>query len=104
MLPTSGLSLKKPAWVRVCGWLAWVCLITPFCMSWVEVILSMKFPRTVYPGLMLLAFFPLFILWCLGTVVHRVQLSQANLTAAALRKSALEENARAQAAGKVVAK
>jgi hypothetical protein len=82
------LGVRKPRWISACGWFALVCIVTPFAIPLAEVLFHVYIPRTVIPGLMLVVFWPLFLIWILGTVIHRAQAHQAQLTAAALMKAA----------------
>jgi hypothetical protein len=84
MSANTALGVRKPVWLRICGWTAFVLFAVPISIPIVELVSRYHIPRTVWPGFCLLAFFPLAGVWCLGSVVYSVQRKQAQLTAAAL--------------------
>jgi len=80
--------LEKPAWLRLTGWLSLVLVMVPLCIPLVEVISHYRIPRTVWPGFCLLAFFPSFAVWVIGSLGHRFTVYRAKVQAAALMAAA----------------
>lgn len=76
--------MQKPRWVSVAGWLALICVVTPFGIPLAESLGRVRIPVTVVPGLMLVAFVPLAALWFVGSIIHRMRMYSARLVASAL--------------------
>lgn len=88
MSETQRSPLDKPVWIRVVGWLALVCFLVPICIPLAEVLSHTRIPRTVWPGYCDVAFFPLWIVWSLATMIHRVHKRRAEQNARALIEAA----------------
>jgi hypothetical protein len=78
--------MSKPGWIRFLGWLSLALLVTPVCIPLAEMLSGQRIPRTVIPGLMLVAFFPCFIVWLLASIVHHIVRWSARARAEALAK------------------
>jgi hypothetical protein len=99
MSDVKGLSVRKPGWLRVIGWSAFVCFLIPVVIPLVEITSHYRIPRTVWPGFCLMAFFVLGPVWALGSIIHRAQTHQAKLTAAYLMNAERERQATAARQG-----
>jgi drug/metabolite transporter (DMT)-like permease len=86
----------KPLWVQVCGWISLGCISIVIGIPLVEVLTHYHIPRTVWPGLLLLASFPMITLWCFGTIVHRAHVASMVNMATALKRSAATSDIAAQ--------
>jgi hypothetical protein len=90
--------LDKPLWIRVIGWLDLLCLLVPMCVPLAEVVSHVRIPRTVWPGYCFLAFFPLFWVWALASILHRMHVRRAKQGAAAMLQAALRAQAQVKQA------
>lgn len=71
-----------------------MCLLVPVSFPLAEMVGRVHIPRSIFPGVALVAFFPLCAVWLLASIIHRFAAYQAALIA---RAGALEAQ-RAQAA------
>jgi drug/metabolite transporter (DMT)-like permease len=81
----------KPLWVRVFGWVSLGCISIVIGIPLVEVLTHYHIPRTVWPGLLLLATFPMITLWCFGTIVHRAHVASMVNMATAMKRAAMAQ-------------
>jgi hypothetical protein len=80
----TALGVSKPAWLRVIGWLSLALFLVAPAIALTETVTRYRIPRTVWPGYCLFVCFVTTPLWVLGTVIYKVQRTQAQMTAAQL--------------------
>jgi hypothetical protein len=80
--------IRKSSFFSICGWVALVCIAVAFGVPLFEVTTGIRVPRTVWPGLSLVAFFPLALVWLVGTLVHRSRIKRARIQAEAFVEAA----------------
>jgi hypothetical protein len=90
---------RKSLFIRFCGWMALVCMAVVLGVPLFDVTTGVSVPKTVWPGFMLVAFFPLALIWLVGTLVHRSRVRRARIQAEAFAEAALGMERRPQGAG-----
>jgi hypothetical protein len=88
---------RKSYFLTFCGWVALVCIAVALGVPLFEVTTGIRVPRTVWPGLMLVASFPLALIWLVGTLVHRSRVRRAKIQAEAFAEAAQRMNRGPQA-------
>jgi hypothetical protein len=90
---------QESLFIRFCGWMALVCMAAVLGVPLFEVTTGIRAPVTVWPGFMLVAFFPLALIWFVGTLVHRSRVRRARIQAEAFAEAAVRMERGPQAAG-----
>lgn len=84
----AALGVSKPVWLRALGWISFVGFLVAPALALTETVSHYRIPRTVWPGYALFVAFLCLPVWMLGTVIYKMQRSQAKLTAAEIIRAA----------------
>lgn len=79
---------RKSRFLTFCGWMALICIAISFGVPLFEVVTQIRVPRTVWPGFAFIAFWPFFLIWCVGTMIHRSRIRRARIQAEAFAEVA----------------